>query len=233
MEPAQKIEVEHIPYAGPYTDQSHGYDFSMFVGDRLAKYECDRTPKEFISQEHALLYAVLEDALSIVGFPPISTHGAPRKSQPVERGWTIDTIEWFLSEDANYFFSFESICDVFGLQAKRIRAAVVAKYIELFGYDPRTAELQKRAKRYRAWHQYDVECGCERCQHAEQYQKAKIEKVKLTKAEKSEKARVRLMQRYDFSDDAEIKRKWGKNATAESVREYLRVYHEERKAGVR
>jgi len=58
-----------------------------------------------------LMYAVLEDAVSIVVFGGVRTSGCLRR----------ETQNWFLADDAHWVFSFRNVCEALDLDVDRLR----------------------------------------------------------------------------------------------------------------
>jgi hypothetical protein len=73
--------------------------------------------KRPLGQEQRLLLAVLEDAVHC-----FQTHLFAKK--PHERQLFANAEAWINSTEADWFFSFENICELLGLQASALRGAL-------------------------------------------------------------------------------------------------------------
>jgi uncharacterized alpha-E superfamily protein len=73
-----------------------------------------------LTPERRLMIAVLDDAVHCVAKYRSATHGLGRRLFAEE-------IEWFLSEDTDWPYSFESICENLDLDARAVRAELLSE----------------------------------------------------------------------------------------------------------
>ena len=71
-----------------------------------------------LAPERVLMLAVLEDA-----FTCIQKYGLFSKGK--ERRWFHETIDWIVTENDDWLFSFDGVCEALGLDAASLRAALV------------------------------------------------------------------------------------------------------------
>jgi hypothetical protein len=89
---------------------------SIFQADVLLseQYFGNFRRRSYLEPEKRLMFAVLEDAIRCYQDNYISPRG--KKKRHFE-----EVKEWLLSEDGDWVFSFENVCDVLGVNAAYIR----------------------------------------------------------------------------------------------------------------
>lgn len=89
----------------------------MFESDILTSVQFEILRKRPLGQEQRLLLAVLEDAVHC-----FQTYLFARK--PHERQLFANAETWINSTETDWFFSFENICELLGLQSSALRGAL-------------------------------------------------------------------------------------------------------------
>jgi hypothetical protein len=84
--------------------------------------------KAYLEPEKLLMLAVLEDAVACIDKYAGASSGKRNR-------WFRETVEWIRTEDDEWLFSFNSLCEALGLDAAYVRRALI-----------RTAESEPAAR---------------------------------------------------------------------------------------
>jgi hypothetical protein len=74
--------------------------------------------KAYLEPEKLLMLAVLEDAVACVDKYAGASSGKRKR-------WFRETVEWIRTEDDEWLFSFNSLCEALGLDAGYLRCALI------------------------------------------------------------------------------------------------------------
>ena len=100
--------------------------------------------KTYQQPERMLMLAVLEDAVA-----GIHKYGSVSKGK--RKRWFHETIAWILTEDNDWVFSFNNVCEAVGLSPGYLRKALIrmARHARAGGCEAKSDQLQPSMKNRR------------------------------------------------------------------------------------